>query len=211
MTCAPRRLILLAVVLLAAAGVAMAQQLSHAPASAPAQSVREVEEFEARANASNPPDTILEAIRVRPGMVVGEVGARHGRITIPLARRVGPGGKVYANDIDGPALAFLRDRAVREKLANIETIVGKVDDPLFPPATLDLAVMVLTYHELTQPAALLKNLASALKPGATLALVEPRVVTRAGVDAAAGPAGLELIEVNETLTARDTLYILRKR
>ena len=182
----------------------------HASADA-VVSLRKIEAFETRVNASNSPETILDVIHVRPGMVVGEVGARHGRIAIPLARRVGPGGKVYANDIDGDALSLLRERSAREKLANVETIVGRVDDPLFPKGALDLVVFVWTYHELSQPAALLKNVATALKPGGTVALVEPRFLTRGAVVADAVPAGLELMEVNETTIPRDNVYILRKR
>ncbi len=175
------------------------------------QLLRQVEEFEARANVSNSPDTIMDAVGVKPGMVVGEIGARHGRIAIPLARRVGASGRVYANDIDGDALAVLRARCASAKITNIETVLGKVDDPLFPPASLDMALMVWTYHEVSQPAALLRNLARALKPGATVALVEPYIVTRQAVEANAGPAGLELVNVIETLIARDNVYILRKK
>lgn len=203
-----RREVLLAMFPLAVAARSVAQ---HAQAGRSSEAIRRIEEFERRANTSNPPETILDAIGVKRGMVVGEVGARHGRIAIPMARRVGPGGRVYANDIDTEALDVLRERAVAERLANIQTVVGTVDDPLFPQGALDMAVMVWTYHELSQPAALLKKLAPSLKPGGRIALVEPRVVTRAGVEADAGPAGLDLIEVNETLIAKDNIYILRKR
>lgn len=185
-------------------------QQSHASAEA-SQALRDVEAFERLANESNPPETILDLVHVRPGMVVGEVGARHGRIAIPLARRVGPSGKVYANDIDAPALSLLRARAAHEELANLETVVGKVDDPLFPQGALDMVLFVWTYHEVSQPAALLKGVAATLKPGGTVALVEPRVVTRSGLEADAGPAGLQLIEVNETALSRNNVYILRKR
>ncbi len=202
------RLVILAVTQLAIAGIALGQ--SSGPIITP-QVIRQVEEFEARANASNPPDTIMDAVGVKPGMVVGEIGARHGRIAIPLARRVGPSGRVYANDIDGEALAVLRARCASGKITNLETILGKVDDPLFPPASLDMALMVWTYHEVAQPAALLRNLTPALKPAATVALVEPRIVTREGVASAAGPAGLELVKVIETLIERDNIYILRKK
>ncbi len=204
---APRRLIL-AVVPLAFAAMAAAQAGGHAVTQ---QSLRQVEEFEARANATNPPDTIMDAVGVKPGMVVGEVGARHGRIAIPIARRVGRAGRVYANDIDGDALAVLRARCKSGNITNLETILGAVDDPRFPPSSLDLAIMVWTFHEVAQPAALLKNLTPALKPAATVALVEPYVVTRAAVERDAAPAGLELVKVIESLVERDNIYILRRR
>jgi SAM-dependent methyltransferase len=203
-----RREVLLALGSLAVAARSFAQ---HTEAGNSSESLRRIEAFEKRANVSNPPEKIFDAIGVRPGMVVAEVGARHGRIAIPLARRVGPNGRVYANDIDREALDVLRERAAGERLTNIETVVGRVDDPLLPKGALDMAVMVWTYHEVARPAALLKSLAPAVKPGGRVALVEPRIVTRAGVEADAAPAGLELIEVNETLIEKDNIYILRKR
>jgi ubiquinone/menaquinone biosynthesis C-methylase UbiE len=197
----------------AAASLALAVTVSgqgNPHGSAP-DSLRQIEEFERRANVSNPPATILDAIHVAAGMVVGEVGARHGRIAIPLARRVGPGGKVYANDIDRSALALLRERCAREQIANVETVVGKVDDPLFPKGALDMALMVWTYHEVSAPAALLKNLAPALKPGGTVALVEPSTVTRSKVEADAEGAGLTLVKVIADVIPRDNVFILRKK
>lgn len=181
--------------------------------SAPAgqQTLRQVEEFEKRANATNSPEKIMDLVGVQPGMVVGEIGARHGRIAIPVARRVGPGGKVYANDIDAGALALLRERCATEKITNLETIVGKVDDPLLPEGALDMALMVWTYHEVSQPAALLKNLVPALKPGATVALVEPLMVTRSKVEADAESAGLTLVKVIADVIPRDNVFILRKK
>jgi ubiquinone/menaquinone biosynthesis C-methylase UbiE len=181
--------------------------------SAPAdqQTLRQIEEFEKRANATNSPERIMDLVGVDVGMVVGEIGARHGRIAIPVARRVGPGGRVYANDIDTAALAFLRERCAAEGITNLETVVGKVDDPLFPKGTLDMVLMVWTYHEVSQPAALLKNLAPALKPGATVALVEPLMVTRAKVEADAEPAGLTLVKVIADVIPRDNVFILRRK
>jgi ubiquinone/menaquinone biosynthesis C-methylase UbiE len=181
--------------------------------SAPAdqQTLRQVEEFEKRANATNSPERIMDLVGVEAGMVVGEVGARHGRIAIPVARRVGPGGRVYANDIDGAALALLRERCVAEKITNLETVAGKVDDPMFPEGALDMALMVWTYHEVSQSAALLRNLAPALKAGGTLALVEPLTVTRAQVEADAEPAGLTLVKVIPDVIPRDNVFILRKK
>ena len=181
------------------------------PAHRDQQTLRQVEEFEKRANATNSPEQIMDLVGVEAGMVVGEIGARHGRIAIPVARRVGPGGRVYANDIDAAALGLLRERCDAAKITNLETVVGKVDDPLFPKGALDMALIVWTYHEVSQPAALLKNLAPALKPGGTVALVEPLTVTRAKVEADAEPAGLTLVKVIGDVIPRDNVFILRKK
>ena len=80
------------------------------------------------------PDKVMDIAGLTAGMTVGEVGAGEGYFTFKLAARVGPSGRVYANDIDARALGRLADRARREGFSNIETIVGEVDDPLLPPA-----------------------------------------------------------------------------
>jgi SAM-dependent methyltransferase len=80
----------------------------------------------------------MDSIGVRQGMRVGEAGAGQGYFTFPLARRVGSGGMVFSNDISGESLDVIRERAVREGLKNIRTVVGEVEDPLFPEKNLDL-------------------------------------------------------------------------
>ena len=105
-----------------------------------------------------PPEQVMNSVGVKQGMVIGEVGAGRGRYTIHLAHRVGNGGKVYANDINENALSYLRKRCLRDNIQNIETILGKVDDPLFPDKSLDMVFLVWVYHMLEQPIPLLKNL-----------------------------------------------------
>jgi SAM-dependent methyltransferase len=164
-------------------------------------------------------DSTLDAMGVRPGMTIGEIGAGDGRITLALARRVGERGKVYANDIDSKSLAKLVATCERRGVKNVETIAGKVDDPMFPKAALDLAITAIVYHHLEQPVALLRNLALSLKPGATLVIVDPaydrtgdkdsdRPTTRERVEAEAAGAGYELVEINASLP-RDNVFILR--
>jgi SAM-dependent methyltransferase len=176
---------------------------------------------ERRTNERQPPDKVMDAIGVRPGMVVGEVGAGEGRYTIHLARRVGENGKVYANDIKSSSLDTLRTRCKANGLKNVEIILGKVDDPLFPKAALDLAFMILTYHHLAKPVELLRNLIPSLKPGATVAVVDPdpdkniggdphEATSVAKIREEAGQAGLELVRV-ETFLPRDSIFILRAK
>lgn len=178
-----------------------------------------VEAGERRTNERQPPGPIMDAIGLKLGMVVGEVGAGQGRFTVHLASRVGPAGKVYANDIDGGGLAHIRERCERDGITNVETILGRVDDPLFPRDSLDLAFMILTYHHLSRPVDLLKNLAPSLKPGAIVAVVDPDPVkdsdgrgfestSREEIEKDAAAAGYELVRL-ETFLSRDNLFILR--
>ncbi len=127
---------------------------------------------EARLNRLQPPDKVLDAIGARPGMTVAEIGAGHGRYAVQLAVRVGPNGRVYAEDIDPEALAHLRRRCRRWGLENVEAVLGEVIDPKLPAARLDLIWIVSSYHHFDDPVALLRNARFALKPGGRLAIGE---------------------------------------
>jgi len=114
----------------------------------------------------------MDAIGVAPGMIVGEAGAGDGYFTFPLLHRLGVKGAVYANDIDGRALARLRSRAAREGDTNVFTVVGEVDDPLFPRTDLHMVVVVHAFHEFTRPVEWMVNTRKYLRPGGTLAIVD---------------------------------------
>jgi SAM-dependent methyltransferase len=177
------------------------------------------ERGEGRTNERQPPDKIMAAIGVQAGMVIGEVGAGQGRFTVHLARKVGESGKIYANDIDESSLEHLRDRCKRLGLDNVDIIHGQVEDPLFPKDSLDMVFMILTYHHLAKPVALLKSLIPSLKLGATVVVVDPdpeKDKDRGGRESTseekirkeAGEAGLELVRV-ETFLEKDNIFILR--
>ncbi len=186
----------------------------------PGSSQSPYEQYGERAtNRRQPPDKVMDAVGLKPGMVVGEVGAGRGRYTVHLARRVGISGKVYANDINARSLSYLRDRCRTEGIENIETILGEVDDPLFPDNSLDMVFMVLTYHHLANPGALFKNLIPSLKTGATVVVLDPDPIRdrdRRGNESTSeeeireetGPAGFELVRT-ETFLERDNIFILR--
>lgn len=173
-----------------------------------------------------PPEKVMDAIGVEPGMTIGEIGAGHGRYTVHLARRVGHEGKIYANDIDKDALSVVRERCQRENIVNVVAILGKEEDPLFPEKSLDMAFMVWVFHGLDKPGPLFKNIKSGLKPGAHLVIVDPidseidmerefvgeeidpnRPTIKERVEKAAGEAGFEIIRV-ETFLPKDYIFIL---
>lgn len=120
------------------------------------------------------PDAALDAIGIKPGMVVADVGAGTGYMTLRMARRVGPSGKVYANDVQPEMLRRLRQNAAKEKLGNIETVLGTEADPKLPPGKLDLILLVDVYHEFSQPQKMLQRMREALKPDGRLVLLEYR-------------------------------------
>jgi SAM-dependent methyltransferase len=120
------------------------------------------------------PDAALDALGLAPGMVVADVGAGSGYITTRMARRVAPGGRVYATDIQPEMLAILAERIADEKLDNVTTVLGLEADPKLPAGALDLELLVDVYHELSEPQAMLRGLRAALKPGGRLVLLEYR-------------------------------------
>ena len=114
----------------------------------------------------------MDVVGVAPGMVVGEAGAGDGYFTLPMARRVGSAGAVYANDISGRALERLESNARREGLGNIHVVAGDVDDPRFPRQDLELVVIVHAFHDFSQPVEWLRNVRTYLRPGATVAIID---------------------------------------
>ncbi len=164
------------------------------------------------------PEKVMEATGVKPGMIIGEVGAGRGYFTFWLSRGVGETGKVYANDIDRSALDSIERVASEEKVANIETVLGTVEDPRLPAGALDMVFMVNAFHDLARPAELLANLLPALKPGATVVIMD-RDPARSGdrhflprekVEEIIGRSVFELVRV-ETFLRYHNLYILRAR
>lgn len=117
------------------------------------------------------PDQIMDALQIADGSVVAELGAAGGWFTIRLARRVGPIGLVYAEDIQPLMIEAINGRVQRENLLNVRTVLGTVSDPKLP-AGLDAILIVWSFHEMEDPATLLANAAQALKPQGRLGIVD---------------------------------------
>ncbi len=120
------------------------------------------------------PSKAIDALELKPGMVVADIGAGSGYYTSRMSGRVGPAGRVYATDIQPGMIELLNRRVAREGLGNVTTVLGAMDDPKLPPASVDLAIMVDVYHELQQPQLFLQRLKAAFKPGGRLVLLEFR-------------------------------------
>ena len=114
---------------------------------------------------------VMDILGVRAGKSVADIGAGSGWFTVRAARRVGQG-TVYAVDINPEAIRHINDRAAREKLANVKTILDKPDDPMLPEASVDAVLLLKTYHEVAQPVDLLRNLKAALRAGAKVGIID---------------------------------------
>ena len=120
------------------------------------------------------PDVALNVLKIPKGASVADIGAGSGYVTVRLAARVGPTGRVFANDVQPQMLNMLARRLGNSHITNVTLIEGTLDDPRLPPASVDLVLMVDVYHELSQPQAILRHLRESLKPGGRLVLLEYR-------------------------------------
>jgi ubiquinone/menaquinone biosynthesis C-methylase UbiE len=158
----------------------------------------------------------MDAVGILPGMVVGEAGAGDGYFTLPMARRVGAAGAVYANDISRRALDELQSNARRERLDNVHVVDGDTDDPRFPRRDLELVVIVHAFHDFSQPVEWLRNVAKYLRPGATVAIIdrdpaqgaEAHFWPRDRILGYAGKAGFEPVKVVDDIS-RHLIIVIR--
>jgi ubiquinone/menaquinone biosynthesis C-methylase UbiE len=171
--------------------------------------------------AEEAPDAALDAIVIARGATVADIGAGAGYFTWRLAERVGPAGRVYANDIQPEMLDLLRKNMADRHLTNVETVLGAEDDPKLPAARMDLVLLVDVYHEFTEPEKMLRKIRESLKPDGRLVLLEyrkedPNVPIRpehkmsvAEVRAEVEPEGFRFEKTLETLP-RQHILIFRK-
>jgi ubiquinone/menaquinone biosynthesis C-methylase UbiE len=120
------------------------------------------------------PDNALAALSPLTGLTVADVGAGSGYFTVRLASRVGPNGRVYANDLQPEMLKILAARLARENVRNVTLVHGAADDPKLPASSIDLVLLVDVYHEFSEPQKMLRGIRTALKPGGRLVLLEYR-------------------------------------
>lgn len=117
------------------------------------------------------PAEVLDALGVKPGHRVADIGSGSGYFTFHLAARVGAEGRVYAVDIDEAAVKKVRKRAEHEKLTQVEAIPGESADPHLPN-DLDAVLIVDSYHEFREYEQTMRAVLSALKPGGRLVIID---------------------------------------
>jgi SAM-dependent methyltransferase len=121
------------------------------------------------------PDQIMDAMAIADASVVADIGAGSGWFTIRLARRVGPQGLVYAEDVQKEMINAISRRVGREGLSNVRPVLGLKNDPNLPAQSLDAALLVDAYHEIENRVAVLSSLARALKPQGRIGVVDFRL------------------------------------
>lgn len=118
------------------------------------------------------PDQVVKALDIKPGMTIADIGAGSGYFTRRFAKAAGPSGKVYAVDISSDILDYLKKRAHKEGLNNIEVVVDKPDDPMLPENSLDLAFFGEVTHHIGHRTDFFKKIYADLKPDGRMAIID---------------------------------------
>ncbi len=118
------------------------------------------------------PDEVLNALDVKRGQVVADIGAGSGYLTAKLSERVGEFGTIYAVDIQQEMIDYARKTLVDRGLKNVVVVLGDMDDPKLPPEKMDTIILLSTYHEIAKPIEFMKKLKLALKRRGKLAILE---------------------------------------
>jgi ubiquinone/menaquinone biosynthesis C-methylase UbiE len=120
------------------------------------------------------PDQVLDALALRPGQVVCDIGAGPGYFALRAAKRVGDKGRVFAVDVEPKILDALRARIEKAGVRNVTPVLALAADPLLPPRSCDLVLIVDAYHHFPDRPNYLARLAALLRPGGRLANVDWR-------------------------------------
>ena len=119
-------------------------------------------------------EMLLKQLKMKPGMVVCDMGCGNGFYALQMAKAVAPGGKVLAVDIQSEMLRLLQARAEEQGITNVEPVLGTVIDPKLPKAKVDLILCVDVYHEFSHPEHMLRAMRDALTPNGRVVLAEFR-------------------------------------
>ena len=166
------------------------------------------------------PEQIMDVLHIADGSSVADIGAGAGWFTIRLARRVGPNGVVFSQDVQREMLEAIRRRVSREGLQNVQTRLGDGSNPNLQVTGLDAIVVVDAYQEVEDRVTFLKNLAEALKPNGLIGVVnwnpgrggpgppETVRVEKSSVVADVRAAGLRIVD-EETLPYQYMLVLAK--
>jgi cyclopropane fatty-acyl-phospholipid synthase-like methyltransferase len=117
-------------------------------------------------------DEIVAAMKLRPGQTVADIGAGTGLFEVPMAKAVGPKGRIYAVEIDEGFFPAIRKRAADARMSNVETVLGQFTDPSLPVKTVDVALFHDVIHHVEKRAEYIKTLAGYLAPSGRMVVVD---------------------------------------
>jgi SAM-dependent methyltransferase len=118
------------------------------------------------------PQKVMDILHVHPGSTFADIGAGSGWFTVRAARRVGDHGTVFAEDINAKAIEYIQNRAAKENLHNIHTVLGTPDEARLPPHAVDAVLLLKVYHEIAHPIPFMQNLRASLAPHARVGIID---------------------------------------
>lgn len=116
---------------------------------------------------------VIEKMNLSPNAVVADIGAGSGYYSFRIAALV-PKGKVYAVDVQDEMIRVLKQKKTEKNASNVEVVKGDSMNVKLPPHSIDLAIMVDVYHELSWPREILQSITTSLKPSGKILLIEYR-------------------------------------
>ena len=117
-------------------------------------------------------DRVMDVLKISEGKSVADIGAGSGWFTTRAAKRVGDKGKVFAVEINQEYIKHINERARKENYTNIQTVLGAEDNPNLPKNSVDAVLILKTYHEITEPVKVLRNLRQSLKSNALVGIID---------------------------------------
>jgi len=216
------RIFLLALLVLLSTLSSLGAQARAQAASVPAQSRKTSEPYTGDLSIFDSPgrderlqiNRVMDILGIASGKTVADIGAGSGWFTVRAARRAGETGTVYAVDINPEAIHYINDRAQKEQLHNVKTILSTPDDPMLPAGAVDAVLMLKTYHEIAQPVTLLRKVRASLRALAKVGVIdrngngENHGVGREVVIREAAQAGYRLLQQYDFVKADKMDYFL---
>ncbi len=117
-------------------------------------------------------NVVIAKLRLKPGDVVADIGSGSGSFSIPMAKAIAPSGTLYAVDIDRKMLDYVANRARKNGVTNLRTVLGEPDDPKLPVKNIDVAFFHRSLHMIEHREAYLDNVAKYLKPDGRIVIID---------------------------------------
>jgi SAM-dependent methyltransferase len=161
-------------------------------------------------------DRVMKLLKIEKGSRVADIGAGSGWFTVRAAKRVGPSGTVFAEDINPKAIDYIEARAKKEDLPEVKTVLGAPDDPKLPAAAADAVLMLKVYHEIAEPVVFMKRLRGSLKPNSLVGIIDrngngsgtDHGIPQAVVEREMGEAGFREVKMYDFTKADGQDYFL---